>query len=403
MITNKSSKIDEKCNWPTILNIVLDQLELQSQTTLDISRRMDSLSDQYLKVSDKLADISSKYEVLMNTVPVSPSLEISEVNSSRPIGNRHTKQWRAPNSRPRSSNSNNDSVHSDTRPTPLRGNEDVKAMSSNQGHGRTITTTALGSSKTHSKTYTNSNHISQDASKSDFQQQNPALYSKILQLKPAVNNDKPKPRPIVGTKALAPKSNKLTCVKKLNWIFISRLDPSAVKEDVKEYLTSGGITDNSCEDVMSRFTTYKSFKIGVTDEQKDKVLDPGFWLEGAFFVSKLRSVPSEDKSNLPATNKPSQIRMDPKPTVEEFVFFGWNVQGLLSKLNITESLTEDIGPDALCFCEHWLTSEEISTTAIDGYDLRASFCRPQYKVNYIFITYVIIGILQLQYCDCRGL
>ncbi|KAG8257041.1 hypothetical protein J6590_057111 [Homalodisca vitripennis] len=180
-----------------------------------------------------------------------------------------------------------------TRPTPLRGNEDVKAMSSNQGHGRTTSTTALGSSKTHSKTYTNSNHISQDASKSDFQQQNPALYSKILQLKPAVNNDKPKPRPIVGTKALAPNSNKLTCVKKLNWIFISRLDPSVVKEGVKEYLTSGVITDSSCEEVVSRFITYKSFKIGVTDEQKDKALDPVFWLEGVLvkeFVEKRRNL-----------------------------------------------------------------------------------------------------------------
>ncbi|KAG8252472.1 hypothetical protein J6590_056400 [Homalodisca vitripennis] len=283
----------------------------------------------------------------MNTFPVSPSLETSE-------------------------NSNNDSVHLDTRPTPLRGNEDVKAMSSSQGHGHT-TTTALSSSKTHSKTnYTNSNHISQDTSKSNYQQQNPDLYSKILQLKPAVNKDKPNPRPIVG--------------RLLRQTVTS--SHVVVKEDVKEYLTNGGITDSSCEDVMSRFTTYKSFKICVTDEQKDKVLDPGFWLEGvlvkvcskeakfeqAFFVSKLRSGPSEYKSNLPATNRPSQIPMDPKPRVEKFVFFSWNVQGLLSKLNIIESLTEDIGPDALCFCEHWLTSEEISTIAIDSYDLRASFC-----------------------------
>jgi len=99
------------------------------------------------------------------------------------------------------------------------------------------------------------------------------------------------PSPVFGRRLAVEGETKLPSVKKLSWIFVSRLHPNVVKDDIDAYLIGNGVTGHCCENVESRFSSYKSFKVGVNGEQKSKILDPDFWEEGILvkdFVPKRR-------------------------------------------------------------------------------------------------------------------
>jgi hypothetical protein len=93
-------------------------------------------------------------------------------------------------------------------------------------------------------------------------------------------SDRHKTDAVLGKRTASEGAVKLGSVSRLNWIFVSRLKPDISKDDINNFLTGNGISGHCCEDVVSRFTSYKSFKIGVSDEDKLKLLDPLFWDEG---------------------------------------------------------------------------------------------------------------------------
>lgn len=91
------------------------------------------------------------------------------------------------------------------------------------------------------------------------------------------NNNKP----IIGSNLSRPG---LKTVGRTEWIFVSRFDPDTTVGDVREYLKDfkNGLEKSKCEEVKSRYNTYKSFKVGVPENLVDAALDPACWPHGTF-------------------------------------------------------------------------------------------------------------------------
>ncbi|KAJ4446985.1 hypothetical protein ANN_28287 [Periplaneta americana] len=88
------------------------------------------------------------------------------------------------------------------------------------------------------------------------------------------------PAPKVGT---GPKTNGLKPAIKLKWMFIGRLDDSTTENDIIEYMKDKGImTVKACHEIRTRGRS-KAFKIGMPEEEVDKIDTEDFWPEGITF------------------------------------------------------------------------------------------------------------------------
>lgn len=81
--------------------------------------------------------------------------------------------------------------------------------------------------------------------------------------------------------------NKLATVEKINFLFVSRLDPSMECKDVLEYLNDFKMANYQVEKLKSKYSGYSSFKIGVPISLINEVYSSDFWPKGAF-ISKFR-------------------------------------------------------------------------------------------------------------------
>lgn len=92
--------------------------------------------------------------------------------------------------------------------------------------------------------------------------------------------------PIIGSKKC--EVGKLRAVEKREWIFVSRLAPDVIKQDLVSYLTDSHVTAE-CVELTPKHNSYKSFKVGVTPDLTSKILDASFWPSGTLvrnFVPK---------------------------------------------------------------------------------------------------------------------
>lgn len=270
MLFNKSGKPDNTASndWPTILNVVLDQLEIQGQNNLGLCKRMDVLTQQYSKISDKLNDVCSKYDKLTSTTSSGPA--DNSVSSNRPkssISDGHIRNSNSAtklNANFRQVRPSSGSLVADRDSEPNLDAWPPLTFS------RTVTNRSFHTSKG-PQTKVSPSPLSTD--------QTNRSYPKQTQY-PNLESDKAetKRKPILGTKTDG--EIKLKAASKKSWIFVSRLDTSISKDNVEEYLVKSNITDYICIELKPKYENYKSFKIGVNDDSADLVLNPDFWDEG---------------------------------------------------------------------------------------------------------------------------
>ncbi|XP_054283144.1 uncharacterized protein LOC129000214 [Macrosteles quadrilineatus] len=89
--------------------------------------------------------------------------------------------------------------------------------------------------------------------------------------RPRVRGQSQQDKPIIGTKGMSGSSN-LKVVKRKTWIFVSRLSPGVCCDDLKTYLMDSNIQNADCEELPTRYTSYKSFKVGLYPMDAEKVL-----------------------------------------------------------------------------------------------------------------------------------
>ena len=82
-------------------------------------------------------------------------------------------------------------------------------------------------------------------------------------------------------------TGKLNVVQKMNFLFISRLDPDIETNDILEYLQDRKAGSYQIEKLKAKYPNYSSFKIGVPASLIDEVFSSSFWPSGVL-VCKYR-------------------------------------------------------------------------------------------------------------------
>lgn len=117
-------------------------------------------------------------------------------------------------------------------------------------------------------------------------------------------------KPIIGTKKpeQATEDFLLKVVDKKVSIFISRLQPDVTKETVEQFLTDADVDNIECEKLKTRYETYSSFKVTLTEIFADKVLDPSFWPAGTLVKRFVTAKKTEgNRPRPPYASRPSRV------------------------------------------------------------------------------------------------
>lgn len=82
---------------------------------------------------------------------------------------------------------------------------------------------------------------------------------------------------VIGTSEV---KNNLKSASRRTHFFVSRVSPDTTCDEVLTFLKSKEVTDTECVEIKTRFQTYKSFKVGVSSDKENFILDPNFWPSG---------------------------------------------------------------------------------------------------------------------------
>jgi hypothetical protein len=80
---------------------------------------------------------------------------------------------------------------------------------------------------------------------------------------------------IIGSK----KQTTLKSLGKQDWLFVSRLQRSTTAKEVQDYLSGEGIRNVEVVELPTRFNSYKSFKVGVSEYDFERSLTAELWPE----------------------------------------------------------------------------------------------------------------------------
>lgn len=104
---------------------------------------------------------------------------------------------------------------------------------------------------------------------------------RISQLRAATWETYPAPKIGIGTS-----SGRLKPATKLKWMFIGRLDEATTAVDITDYMKETGITIEVCEKLNTHGQS-RSFKIGITEDEADRIDTEDFWPQGISFCPYL--------------------------------------------------------------------------------------------------------------------
>ncbi|KAG8280388.1 hypothetical protein J6590_083154 [Homalodisca vitripennis] len=81
-------------------------------------------------------------------------------------------------------------------------------------------------------------------------------------------------------------SNPLKPAKRMRWLFLSGLHPVVSAQSITDYLHSlKGDAVFHCNKLVTRYSSYSSFKVGVPHELGEELMHPNLWPEGTFIKS----------------------------------------------------------------------------------------------------------------------
>lgn len=277
MLFHKSPKIDESCDWPSIINIVLTELETQSKNNVALCERIDILSERYEKINWDLKEVKEnnlmlnslikKSECLKkHNVTVTPALNVSQRSGVRPTDFI-------------SNGSSTGTIHSQRSQMETSGDSGRGLTSNNITYSRVVTNSSFVNKPEENKAHENG--MSDDDGfvvYNSRRRRSVPKRSLNRNSSDSTPQDASVPRPIVGKKTGG--DNRLRAATKRSWVFVSRLDTSVTKENLELYLKNSKVEDFVCLELETKYDTYKSFKIGVSDISFEKIMDPEFWDEG---------------------------------------------------------------------------------------------------------------------------
>ncbi|KAG8304128.1 hypothetical protein J6590_101838 [Homalodisca vitripennis] len=237
-MSSKSDKVDQNCDWATILNIVLTELEGLGKAKVTLCQRMDTLFKRYSEMLP--AKPVQNIQTLVKTI-----YAIYEYNCRTDIGQ--------PNVEATASSSM--TCDGPTQPVSSYVKDNLTyAAIVNSRTWRNKSILKLDSSHSNGEEQVSDDNFQVFMSKrnprSVTRQQTSSLASKHIS----------RPKTVLGTKT--GDVTRLKTAMKRSWIFISNLDIEITKSDIESSLSSSSVNNYVCEEVEPKYDSYKSFKIG---------------------------------------------------------------------------------------------------------------------------------------------
>ncbi|KAG8260685.1 hypothetical protein J6590_094886 [Homalodisca vitripennis] len=247
-----SDKVDQNCDWATILNIVLTELEGLGKAKVTLCQRMDTLFKRYSEVKSQLNELHETCSDLLPEKPVQNMqtlvktiYAIYEYNCRTDIGQ--------PNVEATASSSMTRDGPTQPVSSYVKDNLTYAAIvNSRTWRNKSILKLDSSHSNGEEQVSDDSFHVfmSKRNPRSVTRQQTSTLASKHIF----------RPKPVLGTKT--GDVTRLKTAIKRSWIFISKLDIEITKSDIESSLSSSSVNNCVCEEVTPKYDSYKSFKIG---------------------------------------------------------------------------------------------------------------------------------------------
>ena len=87
-------------------------------------------------------------------------------------------------------------------------------------------------------------------------------------------------RPVIGTRSHG-NTLKVSCGRFVS-VFVSRLDPSVSCDTLSDYIYDVHSINAKCEQLVTKYNTYASFKVDVTCNDISTFLDADKWPQGVY-------------------------------------------------------------------------------------------------------------------------
>lgn len=262
--------VDDLINLRSIVENLVSLVKGVVNDNLTVNKRLDSVNDQHNLLMQKAFPFNeTKQEVVLSSATVLTSKDTDSANGKRGGPSRRSK-YRSSVDVITGDTVNQSVVEIDSDSVPLYV---TVADTDSNGIGEVLQVQEENGS---------SGIEVQDQScllNSDF----PALTSVNSNLGSwkVVTNKKSNKRkvkvPIIGSNCDT--QGKVRAVEKQDWIFISRLATDVTDSDLQKYLLDNDVK-GECVELKARYSTYKSFKVGVPANLTSKLLNPTFWPKG---------------------------------------------------------------------------------------------------------------------------
>lgn len=293
----KMSKSDE--DWSSILNVVLAGVQGNSEATVDLANRVQELEKRENETKNTLKSLVKEMGYIRG------SLETNKIKSNdnrgRPIKTRLAQE---PNPSPtaqtlmtnKHEHEKDDHVdmeqkseanvdQSDNRPDSPKIDDTLSVVKEIENYDEDFPSISSRSG------WKVANYSRRKRSNMDLNYRNKEertdnkRYTGEGYDRPREGTNRPniqhKPRNNTAVIGKMKTTNGLVAVEKSSWLFISRLEASVKKEAVEEFVSN--LCDGKgilCEELQTRYNTYKSFKVGCPVAYQEKLLNGEVWPEG---------------------------------------------------------------------------------------------------------------------------
>lgn len=286
----KVKLVHNKEDWPSILNVVLASVQENSEVTLDLANRLQDMERKDNETNKTLDTLVRELSYIRGSMDKKKGMEVN----SRP---KHDSRLTYTGSE--------SGPGSTVVPPGPRGETDLEHEPTLQVDKNFIQSTECGNyTEEQKENYdeefpllpttdkhewekvkrrTRHNRLRRESNHKENQENH--KFKKFPDLEQG-RESRPRPKQVQYRKDTAIIGKKktvsgLTVAEKNSWLFISRLGAEVSIESVNDFVS--GLCEGKkvkCEELKTRYNTYKSFKVGCPIHYLDKLLDGEVWPEG---------------------------------------------------------------------------------------------------------------------------
>lgn len=304
----KKNKEDNKemcCDCFSYVNVLTDTVKEITENQREMSKNFQKIQIEQIEMKESMRTMTQCYDDVTGQDEIYRNIENETIGTVSKKQNVNTKRYLS---------NNNDNNRSKTENTPIRenryeietsngigGGDDDNDDMENQ-HGDLPLPTSLSSSgsgddavmvgcgsfkvverNNKKRSYSNvlkAASLTLNSKEEERDKSSADVHMGKRKQEHEGKNLRPRQKPMIGTAKGKP-NDSFGVIKKVSLLFATRFAPNTKKESVQEYvkgLCNGDLV--TCEELNTKYPTYKSFKIGFPEQFSNAVMDCEKWPQG---------------------------------------------------------------------------------------------------------------------------